>query len=194
MRKFLTVLSILVAVAVLNSLALVPSAHAKSKTIVLKAAAMAPRDMPVMKGFEEWGKEIEKLTNGKVKFEFYWGASLLKSADALKGTGMGLADVCIDVPAYHPADTPFGTIGELGFITSQVDAPARALSDLYESVPNFRNQFDRHNLKIMFFVPFTPTILGLSNNQVKTLGDLKGKKIRALGLLNQVIAKLGERL
>jgi len=164
--------------------------EAESKPIVLKCAAMGPNSMPVMAGFEVWGKEIEKRTNGRVKFQFFWGASLLKAGTELKGTGAGLADVSIDVAAYHPSDTPFSTIGQLGFITSQVDAPARALADLYESLPYFKAEYDRHNVKVMTFVPFPPTIMGFVK-PVKKLEDLKGRKIRALGLLNEVVAALG---
>jgi TRAP-type C4-dicarboxylate transport system substrate-binding protein len=160
------------------------------KPIVLKISSMAPRDMPVMIGFETWGKEIEKRTNGRVKCEFYWSESLLKTADALKGTGAGLADVCVDVAAYHPSDTPFATVSDLGYITNQVDATARALTSLYEESSLFRNQFERHNVKVMFFVPFPPVIMG-SIKPIQKMEDLKGKKIRAIGWLNEVIAKLG---
>jgi TRAP-type C4-dicarboxylate transport system substrate-binding protein len=151
---------------------------------------MAPRNMPVMIGFETWGKEIEKRTNGRVKCEFYWSESLLKTADAFKGTGAGLADVCVDVAAYHPSDTPFATISDLGYITNQVDATARALTSLYDESSLFKNQFERHNVKVMFFVPFPPVIMG-SSKPIHKMEDLKGMKIRAIGWLNEVIAKLG---
>jgi TRAP-type C4-dicarboxylate transport system substrate-binding protein len=166
------------------------SAQSAGSPIVIKCAAMAPRDMPVMLGFEAWGKEIEKRTNGRVKFEFYWAASLLKAGDELKGTGAGIADASIDVPAYHPSDTPLGTIGELGFMTSKVDAVARAMTDLIKENAAFREQYEKHNVKIMSFVPFPPNILG-STKPIKTLDDLKGKKVRALGMVSQVMAGLG---
>lgn len=182
-------LSCLVTLLLVSPLLLIQS-EAESKTIRLKAAAMAPRDMPVMLGFEVWGKEIEKRTQGRVKFDFYWSASLLKAAEQLRGVGSGLADLAIDLGAYHPSDTPFSTIGELGFITSQVDAPARALSDLYKTYEPFRQEFERNNVKILFFVPFPPTIMGFAK-PVKALEDMKGKKVRALGVLNEVVANLG---
>ena len=166
------------------------SAQQTPKPIVLKCAAMAPRDMPVMLGFEAWGKEIEKRTNGRVKCEFYWAQALVKTGDEVKATGSGIADASFDVPAYHPTETPFATIGELGFITSQVDAVPRSLTELFKEFPVFREQYDRHNIKLMSFFPFSPNILG-SNKPIKTLDDLKGKKIRALGILNEVFARLG---
>lgn len=168
------------------------SAHAQkaSKPIVLKCSSNAPRDMTVMLGYEKWGKEIEKRSNGQVKCEFYWAQSLLKAVDSLKGTSAGIADVSVDVAAYHPTDTPFATVGELGYLTSKVDAPAKAMTDLYNEIPAFRDQFERHNVKVMFFEPFVPNIMGFTK-QVRTLEDLKGMKIRALGLLNEVVAKLG---
>ena len=158
--------------------------------IVLKCASMTPRDMPVALGFEVWGKEIEKRTNGRVKCEFYWSQALVKAGDELRATGAGIADVAIETPSYHPSETPFVTIGELGFVTTKPDAVARALSELLSESPAFREQYERHNAKVVSFVPFPPNILG-STKPVKVLEDLKGKKIRALGLLNEVFAKLG---
>lgn len=164
---------------------------ARSATpIVLKCASMTPRDMPVALGFEVWGKEIERRTNGQVKCEFYWSQALVKAGDELKATGAGIADVAIETPSYHPSETPFVTIGELGFVSTKPDAVARALSQLLTESPAFREQYDRHNVRVASFVPFPPNILG-STKPVKVLEDLKGKKIRALGLLNEVFAKLG---
>jgi TRAP-type C4-dicarboxylate transport system substrate-binding protein len=166
------------------------SAEGASNPIVLKASAIAARNIPNSQGFEAWGREIEKRTNGQVKIEFYWAASLLKPADQMKGTGMGLADVSLAMPVYNPADTPMATIGELGYVTERVDAAARAMYDLFNTLPYFKNELERHNVKVMFFFPFPPPTMG-SFSPIKTLEDLKGKKIRAVGTLNQVIAKLG---
>ncbi len=158
--------------------------------IVLKCASMTPRDMPVALGFEVWGKEVEKRTNGRVKCEFYWSQALVKAGDELKATGAGIADVAIETPSYHPSETPFVTIGELGFVTTRPDAVAKALSELLTESQPFREQYDKQNVKIVSFVPFPPNILG-ATKPVKVLEDLKGKKVRALGLLNEVFAKLG---
>jgi TRAP-type C4-dicarboxylate transport system substrate-binding protein len=166
------------------------SAQKAQEPIILKCSHNAPRTITVAVGFEEWGKEIEKRTNGRVKCEFYWASSLLKVAETVKGTGAGIADACFDVPAYHPSETPLATIGELGYVTDQPDAAARALSELNEQYPFFKKEFAQHNLKVMFFVPFPPNMIGFVK-PVKTLEDLKGKKIRALGLNNEVVAKLG---
>ena len=176
---------------ILTVLAITPAfAQQAQKQIIFKASHNAPRNITVAVAYEAWGKEIEKRTNGQVKFEFYWSSSLLKVAETVKGTGAGIADVCFDVPAYHPSETPLATIGELGYITNHGDTAARALNELNEQYPAFKKEFDQHNLKVMFFVPFPPNILGVVK-PVRTLEDLKGKKIRALGLLNEVIAKLG---
>lgn len=158
--------------------------------IILKCTYMASRDTLPGLGFEVWGKEVEKRTNGRVKCDFYWSQGLVKAGDELRAVGAGIADVAIETPAYHPSETPFVTIGELGFVTSRPDAVARALADLLSEFPAFKEQYDRHNVKVVSFVPFPPTILG-STKPIKVLEDLKGKKMRALGLLNEFFSKLG---
>ncbi len=163
---------------------------AQQKQIVLKASHNAPKNITVAVAYEAWLREIEKKTNGVVKPEFYWASSLLKVTETVKGTGAGIADVCFDVPGYHPSETPLSTIGDLGYITNHGDTAARALTELYHQYPAFQKEFDQHNLKVMFFVPFPPNIIGFVK-PVRTLEDLKGKKIRALGVLNEVVAKLG---
>ena len=165
-------------------------AEGASGPIVLKASGVAARNIPNSQGFEVWGREIEKRTNGRVRFDFYWAASLLKPTDQMKGTGMGLADVSLAMPVYTPTDTPMATIGTVGFITEKVDAAARAMHDLYNTLPYFKNELERHNIKVMFFFPFPAPTMG-TYSPIKTLEDLKGKKIRAVGILNQVVAKLG---
>jgi TRAP-type C4-dicarboxylate transport system substrate-binding protein len=82
------------------------------------------------------------------------------------------------------------TVTQLGYITKAVDAPARAITELYKENEAFREQFADDNIKIMSFVAFSPNIMG-SKMPIKKLEDLKGHKIRALGLLNTVVEKLG---
>ncbi len=160
------------------------------ETIQLKAAAMAPKETAIMQCFDRWCRAVEKETNNKVKIDVFWGASLLKAQDAYEGTGQGLADICMDVPAYHPSLTPFMTVTQLGYITKAIDAPARAVTKLYKENETFRNQFKDDNIKIMSFVAFAPNIMA-SKKPIHSLEDMKGKKIRALGRLNTVVERLG---
>ena len=158
--------------------------------IKLKAAAMAPKEVANMQCFARWVEEVEKRTNGQVEIDVYWGASLLDAEDAYDGTGKGLADIVMDVPSYHPSKTPFMTVTQLGYMTRKVDAAAKAVNELYKENKIFKKQFEDDNIKIMSFVPFAPNIMG-SKEPITKLEDLQGKKIRALGILNDVVAKLG---
>jgi len=189
-EKELGIVSCWLVVILLPLFLFVIPGQAASQSINLKVSSVAGRDMPVSLANEAWANEIEKRTNGRVKFEFFWGASLLKPPEQMKGTGAGLVDVSLGMPAYDPSATPLATIGDLGYITSKVDAAARALNDLYEMLPYFKNELEQYNVKVLFFIPFPPTILG-SYSPIRSLEDLKGKKIRALGLLNHVINRLG---
>lgn len=162
----------------------------KPKPILLKCASHTTKNQPPSLAYVAWGKEIEKRTNGRIKCEFYWGQSLVKAVDSLKGVGAGMADVALDVAFYHASYTPFATAVGLGFITSAVDAAAKAQNDLLEEFPVFKDSYEQHNVKVMFFQPFPPNIAAFTF-PVQKLDDLRGKKIRALGTLTDVMDKLG---
>jgi len=67
------------------------SAHAQTITLAYTNFFPAPHKNSVLA--DEWCKEVEKRTNGKVKLTYYPGATLTRLAQTYDSVEKGIADV-----------------------------------------------------------------------------------------------------
>lgn len=137
-----------------------------------------------------WAEEVEKRTNGRVQVEFFFGGSLLGATDILRGVGDGRASMGYVANAYHPAELPLSSVVGVPFMTSNAEAQMRTFMDLYETNAAFRDEWQSKNVHVLFFNPLSENILG-TREPISGIGDLKGKRIRGLGYVNQVLDAIG---
>ncbi|MBN2031971.1 MAG: C4-dicarboxylate TRAP transporter substrate-binding protein [Deltaproteobacteria bacterium] len=169
-----------------NNAAAAPS----EKPIVLKFASYFPEVNTISQANLWWAKEIEKRTNGRVTFEFYWAGSLVKAADLATATGRGICDVALLATGYTRAKFPITGIYEAVYITEKPDAACRAMSELFETNDVFNAEWRSNNLYLLFFDMLGPNIFGFKK-KVEKLEDLRGLKIRTAGKMTDVTKRLG---
>lgn len=124
-----------------------------------------------------WTKEIEKQTEGRVKFKIFYSAVLGKVTDFYKMVGgVGVADVGNIIGTYNQWRLPLfaGTMNP--FLTTGVDVQARAITKLYNEWAPMRDEWTKLNLKPLWFYVIDPYRL-IIKKEIKRLDDLKGKKI-----------------
>ena len=68
-------------------------AHSADKVITLKVANFFPPPSFQSKVLEEFCRDLEKRTGGKVKVDYYAGGSLLKAPTMFDGVVNGIADI-----------------------------------------------------------------------------------------------------
>jgi TRAP-type transport system periplasmic protein len=133
-----------------------------------------------MHAHQPWFSKVEEATKGRVKIEPYWSQTLVKGTDAWNAVKTGIADMGWCAHGFWPDMTPLADVinlPTLGFKTG--DKGSEVLWKLYEKYPEFQRQYkDVHALILHTSAPF---FLVTVKKQVKTLEDLKGMKIRALG-------------
>jgi len=155
------------------------NAIAAEKPIVLK---LADTTAPV--GLRGNGtlffiEEIEKHTSGKVKIEPYWGSSLLKGKEILKGIQDRVVDMGFVLPEYYSKEMPIHSIFNL-FPQGPIDfnIAYELYFKLFEEVPEFTAELESFNQKLVYLNMQLPMAV-ICTKPFTSFEDFKGKKIRA---------------
>ncbi len=134
--------------------------------------------------------EIEKRSNGEIKFEKYWSSSLLKAPDLFPGLRSGAADVVLGAPAaYNVKEYPLANV-VMPFMTTRGDAMTLAWRDLYKNNAAFRSEFESKGAKVLYSVAWAENTVW-SKKPIAKVDDLKGLKIRSVPTISDAIKKLG---
>ena len=124
-----------------------------------------------------WTKEIERQTEGRIKFKIFYSSVLGKVTDFAKMVGgVGVADVGNIIAAYTQWQLPLyaGTMNP--FLTTGIDVQARAITKLYNEWAPMRDEWTKLNLKPLWFYVIDPYRL-IIKKEITSLDDLQGKKI-----------------
>ena len=83
-----------------------PAQGAQEKPLILKVAIFTPAGITYTKANCWILEEIEKRSKGRIKFEYYFSASLLPAKETVSGLKTGVADIAIASGAYEPGKLP----------------------------------------------------------------------------------------
>ena len=135
---------------------------------------------------ENWIKEIEKRTSGRVKITYYPGGTLTPAPQCYDGVVKGISDIGMTCLAYTRGRFPFmeGVDLPLGYLSGTV--ATRVVNDIYQKFEPAELS-DTHTL---YFHAHGPGLLH-TKTPVRTLDDIKGMKIRCTGLAAKIVEALG---
>ncbi len=126
-----------------------------------------------------WMDEVEKRTDGRVKFNRIFGGALGKFSGQPTGLKARSFDVGQVSAVYNPGLYPRATVGILPFISDNVLTHNRVMDELYRS-DEFQSEFGALNQKFMFNGTWIWMQM-MSYDEVRTMDDLAEIKIRAHG-------------
>jgi TRAP-type C4-dicarboxylate transport system substrate-binding protein len=134
----------------------------------------------------EWGKEIEKRTNGRVKITMFPGGTLTPGDKCYDGVVKGLSHVGMSVFSYTVGKFPLMEVIDLplGYKSGAV-----ATTVTNEFYAKFKPK-ELDEVKVMFLMGIAPSKIH-TKKPVNKLEDLKGMKIRATGTVARIVAALG---
>lgn len=138
---------------------------------------------------EPWVKTVEERTNGRIKIKIYAGGALGKPQDQYDMAVRGVADITWGILAYTPGRFPLVTVMELPFMSPNAEIGSRMVQRLYDS-GLLKEEFK--DIKLLALA-MPPTMdLHSNKNLVKTLGELKGMKVRTpSAMIGKLIKKWG---
>jgi TRAP-type transport system periplasmic protein len=165
----------------------VPGLFAAEPQFKLNYANFFPAPSPHSQLAEQYGKEIEKRTNGRVKITFFHGGTLAPAAQIYDNTVQGIADMGFSVLAYTRGKFPLTEVIDLPLGLKNGVTATRLINAYYDKF--HPKEFDE--VKVMYLHAHGPGLLHLTKKHVTKLEDLKGLKIRATGLSAKIVQALG---
>jgi TRAP-type C4-dicarboxylate transport system substrate-binding protein len=159
---------------------------AQDKVINLKFSTFFPPNHKLAKITEDWCKEVEKRTNGKVKVRHFPGGTLNSAPQTYDSIVQGVVDVGNHVLGYTMGKFPLSEVLDypLGYHSGSV---ATKLVNAYYA--KFKpKEFDE--VQVMYFHGQGPGLLH-SKKPVNKIEDLKGMKMRTFGSNAEFMTLLG---
>jgi TRAP-type C4-dicarboxylate transport system substrate-binding protein len=163
-----------------------PPINAQEKVITLNFSNMFPPDNRITIAIDQWCKDVEKRTNGRVKVTQFTGSTLTPPAQTYAGIIKGIADIGLSFGSYTKGRFPLSEVIDLplGYRSGYVGA--KLANEYYKKFKP--KEFDE--VKVLFFTTSPPHML-FAKKPISNLEDLKGLKIRSTGTSAQVVQALG---
>jgi len=157
--------------------------------ITIKAATMHPVKHRLTDDcFLQYAKEVEKRTNGTVKFNWYLGGSLVQWKQAQQAVKTGLVDMVLVLPVYHHiSEYPVSAAISLPFIADSSAHASLIFYKMYQSIPEMKYEYA--HVKPLAFSTSAIADLHTIGSPPKTLEDLKGMRLLCVSAVSANLLK-----
>jgi len=125
---------------------------------------------------EEWCRDLERRSGGRVKTGFYPGGILTPSAQMYDSVITGIADVGFGPMGLTPGRFPLTEVMEQPLGIQNAVMMTKLSNDFFRA---FKPR-ELEQVKVLFFLSASPGLLH-TKQPVRRLEDLRGMKIRCLG-------------
>lgn len=128
-----------------------------------------------------YAKQIEEKTDGKIKFQFFWSGSLFSFGELFNAAQRNAVNIASIVPTYHPSDWPMvGLSNSLPMVWDDAPTAMKVQQYLFENNEAIKSELKKNGLTPILLHGLPPYRLQCTT-PVRTLEDLKGKRIRTFG-------------
>ena len=146
-------------------------------------------DVPQKQMLEPWAREVEKLTNNRVKISIIPRMGLGgRPKDLVKQASEGkIADLVWTLNTYSGNPFPSSEVFELPFIhTNDPVATNLAMREMFES--DLKEEYDQKNLEVMFLHVHQGHAFLSKKDEIRKPEDLNGKRMRVPGRIHAWVA------
>lgn len=154
-------------------------AYAQSKEI--RFANFLPATLPQIQMDQWFADELAKRSGGSVKMRIFAAGALGKPTELLKLVAEGGVDAAATAPGYFPAQMPFlAATNSLPLAYKDAEQSSKIIHTLYNEIPALKDEMRQNNVHPLFWHVIDPYYL-VCRTPVRSLADLKGKRVRSWG-------------
>ena len=161
-------------------------AAAKDKAIKLRLSLFWPAVHPYYNLLDEYGKDIEKATAGRVTVTLFPANTLSPSMQVYDNTVKGIVDIGTCLLAYSPGRLPLSEVLQLPLGYKNGYQASKLANAYYKKFKP--KEFD--DVKVMFLHGAAPGFI-FTKNPVKSMAEIKGLRIKANAENADIIKQLG---
>jgi TRAP-type C4-dicarboxylate transport system substrate-binding protein len=160
--------------------------YAAEKVYSFKFAQFMPSEHIITMNTQEWCKEVERRTNGRVKVTLYPGSTMMPVQQTYDSVTKGIADMGFGIFAYHRGRFPLTEVIDLPLGYKKASVATRMINEYYKKF----NPKELADTKVLWLSTHGPGILSLKK-PINRLEDIKGLKVRCSGLGTKIVTALG---
>ncbi|MFH0977321.1 MAG: TRAP transporter substrate-binding protein [Spirochaetota bacterium] len=158
----------------------------EQKVLKLKYSNFFPPVHPISKLAEEWCKEIEKATGGRVTFSYYPGNTLMPPTQSYDGVVKGIADLGESLMAYSAGRFPLSGVFGLPVGFSSGYQVTKCINVFYKK---FQPK-ELSDTKVMYLHGHGPGLIH-TKKVIASLDDIKGMRIKVNAENAEIVKVLG---
>ena len=151
-----------------------PEARSDEKVIKLKYSNFFPPSHRNSILSEQWGKEIEKRTNGRIKVTYFAGNTLTPPTQTYDSVVKGIADVGQSLMGYSPGRFPLTEVLALPLGYSSGVQATNLTNEFYKKFKP--KEFE--DSEVMYFHGHGPGLFH-TKKVISSIDDIKGLRIKA---------------
>ncbi|WP_372424468.1 C4-dicarboxylate TRAP transporter substrate-binding protein [Salinarimonas chemoclinalis] len=167
---------------------LAPATALAQETIDLTVASSHPTTIPWIGMIQtHFMTEVDRILAEQGAYEIAWneafGGTLYKANATLTSVEQGITDIGWVFSYLEGAKMPLSQVtGYTPFSTNDVPVQLETMMELYETVPEFRNEWEQYNLVFLGATGADSYDL-YTKRPIESLDDLQGLKLSAPGVL-----------
>jgi TRAP-type transport system periplasmic protein len=163
-----------------------PSAEAQQKAMKLRLSTIWPAQHPFSKMFDQWGKDVEKATEGRITVTVFAANTLSPPMQVYDNTAKGVVDVGTNLLAYSPGRLPLSEVLQQPLGYKNGYQATKLANEYYKKFKP--KEFD--DVQVMFLHGAAPGFI-FTKRPATSVGDIKGLRIKANAENADIVRNLG---
>jgi len=160
-------------------------AYSEKEPMVLKCGIDTPPTEDEARMVTLLGNLVQKRTNGRLKFQFFYSASLIKKPQLVEGVARGIADISIGPVSFVTGKIPAASIFEVYgcYVLDKWTEVERAINPILVKL------FEQHGIHHLGVFYSGPALFPHKTKFLKSPDDWKGQKMRLGGRWQSALGK-----